>query len=59
MRPVSRELKEALEQAQPLSREQMLVSAAEQFLAIVKDGNVAELQDYLVDIFTEALKVKP
>jgi hypothetical protein len=33
-----------------------LRSAAEQFLASCKDGNVPELLDYYADIFKEALK---
>lgn len=37
------------------AREQRLQNAAEQFLAVAKDGDVPHLTDYLVEVFTEAV----
>ena len=38
------------------TRLEALTGAAEQFLAIVEDGNVDEMLDYLAGIFEEALE---
>lgn len=38
------------------TRLEALTNAAEQFLAIAKDGNVAEMLEYLKGIFEEALE---